>query len=62
LYGRNVRSDFEEFVDKNIDAGEYDYDCASADQEIRSGLNRVRRKVNFHGIGNYEDVVGDLDF
>jgi seryl-tRNA synthetase len=35
---RNVRSDFEEFVDENIDAGEDDYDFVSAGQGIRSGL------------------------
>jgi hypothetical protein len=61
MHGCNVRSDFKEFVDKNADAGEYGYDFASADQGIRPGLNRARRKVNFHGIGNYEDVVRDLD-
>jgi hypothetical protein len=58
---RNVRSDFEEFVDENADAGENDYDFASAGQGIKSGPNRARRNVNFHGRGNYEDVDGDLD-
>ena len=58
---RNVRSDFEEFVDENADAGENDYDFASAGQGIKSGPNRARRNVNFHGMGNYEDVDGDLD-
>jgi len=33
---RNVRSDFEEFVDENADAGEDDYDFATAGQGIRS--------------------------
>jgi hypothetical protein len=58
---RNVRSDFEEFIDKNTNAGEYDYDFASAGQGIRSGPNRARRNVNFHGMGNYEDMDEDLD-
>jgi hypothetical protein len=58
---RNVRSDFEEFVDENADAREDDNDFASASQGIRSGLNRARRNVNFHGIGTYEDMDGDLD-
>jgi len=44
---RNVRSDFEEFVDENADAGEDDYDFASAGQGIRSGPKRARRNVNF---------------
>jgi hypothetical protein len=39
---QNVISDFEEFVDENVDAGENDYDFASAGQGIRSGLNRAR--------------------
>jgi len=43
---RNVRSDFEEFVDENADEGEDDYDFASTGQGIRFGLNRVRRNVN----------------
>jgi len=38
---RKVRSDFEEFVYENIDAGEDDYDFASAGQGIRSGPNRA---------------------
>ena len=42
---RNVRSDFKEFVDENADAGEDDYDFASAGQGIRSGPNRARRNV-----------------
>ena len=50
---RNVRSDFEEFVDENTDVGEDDYDFASAGQGIRSGPNRARRNVNFRGIGTY---------
>jgi hypothetical protein len=50
----NVRSDFEEFVDENADAGEDDYDFAS-------GPNRARRNVNFRGMGTYEDTDGDLD-
>ena len=33
---RNVRSDFEEFVDENADAGEDDYDFAYTGQGIRS--------------------------
>jgi hypothetical protein len=58
---RNVRSDFEEFVDENADAGEDDYDFATAGQGIRSGPNRARRNVNFHGMGTYKDMDGDLD-
>ena len=58
---RNVISDFEEFVDKNTDAGEDDYDFASTGQGIRSGPNRARRNVNFRGIGTYEDMDGELD-
>jgi hypothetical protein len=58
---RNVRSDFEEFVDENADASEDDYDYASAGQGIRSGPNMARRNVNFQGMGNYEDMDGDLD-
>ena len=30
-------------------------------QGIRSGPNRARRNVNFRGMGNYEDMDGDLD-
>jgi hypothetical protein len=52
---RNVRSDFEEFVDENANAGEDDYDFASAGQGIRSGQNRARRNVNFRGMGTYEN-------
>jgi hypothetical protein len=52
---RNVRSDFEEFVDENADAGEDDYDFAFAGQGIRSEPNRARRNVNFRGMGTYED-------
>jgi len=51
---RNVRSDFEEFVDENADAGEDDYDFATAGQGIRFGPNRARRNVNFHGMGTYK--------
>jgi hypothetical protein len=58
---RNVRSDFEEFVDENADAGEDDYDFATAGQGIRSGPNRASRNVNFHGMGTYKDMDGDLD-
>ena len=61
MAARNVRSYFEVFVDENADAGEDYYDFASAGQGIRSGPNRARRNVNFHGMGNYEDVDGDLD-
>jgi uncharacterized protein (UPF0335 family) len=50
---RNVKSDFEEFVDENADAGEDDYDFASAGQGIRSGPNRARRNVNFCGMGTW---------
>ena len=57
----NVRSDFEEFVDENVDEGEDDYDFASASQGIRSRPNRARRNVNFHGMSSYEDMDGDLD-
>jgi len=49
----NVGSDFEEFVDENVDAGEDDNDFASAGQGIRSGPNRARRNVNFRGMGTY---------
>ena len=58
---RNVRSDFEEFVDENTNAGADDYDCAFAGQRIRSGPSRARRNVNFHGISTYDDMDGDLD-
>ena len=58
---RNVRSNFEEFVDENTDAGEKDYDFASAAQRIRYGPNRARRNVNFRGMGNYEEMDGDFD-
>jgi len=54
-------SDFEEFIDKNTDAGEDDYDFTSVGQGIRSKPNRARGSVNFHGKGNYEDVDEDLD-
>jgi len=33
----------------------------STGHRIRFGPNRVRRNVNFHGMGNYEDVDVDLD-
>ena len=56
---RNVISNFEEFVDENADAGEEYHDFASTSQGIRSRLNRARRKVNYHGIENYEDIDGD---
>ena len=46
---------------KTQDAGEDAYDFASAGQAIRSGPNRARKNVNFHGMGNYEDMDGDLD-
>ena len=39
--------------------GEDDYDFASVGQGIRSRLNRGRKNVNFHVIGNYEDMDGD---
>ena len=55
-----VKSDLEEFVDKNADADEDDYDFEFAGQGIRSGPYRATRNVNFHGMGNYEDV--DVDF
>ena len=45
---RNIRSDFEEFVDENADTGEDDYDFASAGQGIMSGPNMARGNVNFH--------------
>jgi hypothetical protein len=48
-------------VDENADAGEEDYDFASASQGIRSGPNRARRNVNFRAMGNYEEMDGDLD-
>jgi hypothetical protein len=57
---QNVRSDFEEFVDDNADAGEDDYDFASAGQRIRSGPNKARRNVNFRGMSTYEDMDWDL--
>jgi len=58
---QNVKSDFEEFVDKNTDAGEDDYDFAFVGQGIRSGPNKARRNVNFHGMGTYEDMDMDLN-
>ena len=58
---RNVRSDFEEFVDENADTGKDDYDFASTGQGIRSGPNRTRRNVNFRPMGTYEDMDGELD-
>ena len=58
---RNVRSDFEEFVDENADAGEDDYDFASTGKEIRSEPNRARRNMNFRSMGTYEDMDEDLD-
>jgi len=58
---QNVRSNFKEFVDENADVGEDDYDFAFAGQGIMSGPNRARRNVNFHGMGTYEDMDGDLD-
>jgi hypothetical protein len=57
----NVRSDFEEFIDENADVGEDDYDFASAGQGIWSGPNMARRNVNFHAMGTYEDMDGDLN-
>ena len=48
-------------VDENTDAGEEDYDFASASQGIRSGPNRARRNVNFRAMRNYEEMDGDLD-
>ena len=56
---QNNRSDFEEYVDENADAGEDEYVFASVGQGIRSGPNRARRNVNFRGMGNYEDMDGD---
>ena len=61
MAARNVRSDFEEFVDENADEGEDDYDFALAGHGIRSGPNRARRNVNFRSMGTYEDMDGDLD-
>ena len=61
MAARNVRSDFEEFIDENADEGEDDYDFASAGHGIRSGPNRARRNVNFRSMGTYEDMDGDLD-
>jgi hypothetical protein len=58
---RNVRSNFKEFVDENVDASEEDYGFAFAGQGIRFGPNRVRRNVNFYGMGNYEEMDRDLD-
>jgi hypothetical protein len=53
---RNVIFDFEEFIDENTYAGEDDSDFAFVGQRIRSGPNRARRNVNFHGMRNYEDM------
>ena len=61
MAARNVRSDFEEFVDENADGGEDDYDFTSAGQGIRSGPNRARRNVNFRSMVTYENMDGDLD-
>jgi len=58
---QNVRSDFEEFVEDKVDAGEDYYDSAYVGQGIRSGSNKSRRNVNLHAMGNYKDVDGDLD-
>ena len=55
----NNKPDFEEYVDENTDVGEDDYDFASVSQGIKSRLNIARRNVNFHGMGNYEDIDGD---
>ena len=52
---------FEGFVDKNTDTGEEDHDFAFAGQGIISGSNMARRNVNFHGMGNYEDMDRDFD-
>ena len=46
----NNISDFEEYVDENIDMSE-DYEFASVGQGIRSGPKRVKSNVNFHGMG-----------
>jgi hypothetical protein len=45
---RNVRSDFEKFVDENTDACEDDYDFAFAGQGIRSRprLSKDTRQSN----------------
>ena len=56
---QNNISDFEEYVDENVDVGEDDYDFTFVGQEIRSGPNRARMNVNFHGMENYEDMDGD---
>ena len=45
---------------KNADAGEDDYDFASAGKGIMSGPNKARRNVNCRGMGTYEDMDGDL--
>ena len=56
---QNNKYEFEEYVDENADVGEDDYDFASTNQGIRSRPNRARRNVNFHGMGNYEDMDED---
>ena len=56
---RNNKSDFEEYVDENADVDEDDYDFVSVGQGIRFGPNIARRNVNFHGMGNYEDMDGE---
>ena len=58
MAARNVISDFEEFVDENVDGGEDDYDFASAGQGIRSEPNRARRNVNFCGMSTYKIWMG----
>ena len=58
---QNARFDFQEFVNRNIDVGENDYDITCVSQGISSRLNRAKRNVNFHGTRNYEDVDRDLD-
>jgi hypothetical protein len=49
------------FVDEKTNAGEDVYDFAYASQGIRFGSNRARRNLNFHGMGNYEDVDGEME-
>ena len=56
---RNNKSDFEEYVDEKTNVGVDDYDFVFVGQGIKFGLNRARRNVNFHGMGNYEDMDGD---
>ena len=61
VWAYKMTYDFEEFVDENADTSEDDYDFASAGQGTRSRPNKAKKNLNLHGVGNYEDMDGDLD-